>query len=76
MKVKSMGISSGAGEKKDGSLRFCIDLRKLNSRTVKDAYSLTRIDETLDCLNGASGSHHWISNQGTGRLRWMRKARH
>ena len=38
---------------KDGSLRFCVDLRKLNSRTVKDAYSLPRIDETLDCLNGA-----------------------
>ena len=31
---------------------FCIDLHKLNSHTVKDAYSLTRIDETLDCLNG------------------------
>ena len=41
--------------KKDCSLRFCIDLRKLNSRTVKDAYSLPRIDETLDCLNGAQG---------------------
>ena len=26
--------------KKDGALRFCIDLRKLNGRTVKDAYSL------------------------------------
>ena len=39
--------------KKDGSLRFCIDLRKLNSRTVKDAYSMPRIEETLDCLNGA-----------------------
>ena len=39
--------------KKDGSLRFCIDLRKLNARTVKDAYSLSRIEETLDCLNGA-----------------------
>ena len=38
--------------KKDGSLRFCIDLRKLNARTVKDAYSLPRIEETLDCLNG------------------------
>ena len=25
--------------KKDGFLRFCIDLRKLNSRTVKDAHS-------------------------------------
>ena len=26
--------------KKDGALRFCIDLRKLNERTIKDAYSL------------------------------------
>ena len=40
--------------KKDGSLRFCIDLRKLNARTIKDAYSLPRIDETLDCLGGAT----------------------
>ena len=39
--------------KKDGSLRFCIDLRRLNARTIKDAYSLPRIEETLDCLNGA-----------------------
>ena len=39
--------------KKDGSLRFCIDLRKLNSRTIKDAYSLPRIEESLDRLNGA-----------------------
>ena len=33
--------------KKDGSLRFCIDLRKLNARTVKDSYSFPRIDETV-----------------------------
>ena len=39
--------------KKDGSLRFCIDLRHLNNRTIKDAYSLPRIEKTLDCLNGA-----------------------
>ena len=39
--------------KKDGGLRFCIDLRKLNSRTVKDGYSLPRIEDTLDCLHGA-----------------------
>ena len=39
--------------KKDGSLRFCIDLRHLNSHTIKDAYSLPRIKESLDCLNGA-----------------------
>ena len=40
--------------KKDGSLRFCIDPRKLNAHTIKDAYSLPRIDETLDCLGGAA----------------------
>ena len=40
-------------QKKDGSLRFCIDLQKLNSCTIKDAYSLPWIEELLDCLNGA-----------------------
>ena len=39
--------------KKDGSFRFCIDLRWLNARTIKDAYSLPCIEETLDCLGGA-----------------------
>ena len=39
--------------KKDGKLSFCTDLRKLNSRTIKDAHSLPQIEETLDCLNGA-----------------------
>ena len=36
--------------KKDGSLRSCIDLRKLNNQTVKDTCSLPNIDETLDSL--------------------------
>ena len=39
--------------KKDGSLRFCIDLWKLNAQTIKDAYGLPRIEETLDCLEGS-----------------------
>ena len=39
--------------KKDGSLRCCIDLRKLNVRMVKDAYSLPRIEDSLDSLNGS-----------------------
>ena len=44
--------------KKDGILRCCIDLQKLNARTIKDTYSLPRIDETLHCLNGAM----WFSS--------------
>ena len=38
--------------KKDGSLRFCIDLRKLNNQTIKDVYLLPHIDETLNSLQG------------------------
>ena len=43
--------------KKDCGLRFCIDLRKLNEQTVKDAYSLSQIDEMLDSLQGSQ----WFS---------------
>ena len=40
--------------KKDGSLCFCIDLRKLNNQTIKDAQSLPKIEDSLDCLDGAT----------------------
>ena len=40
--------------KKDGSLRFCINFRKLNSLTVKDSHPLPRICETLESLTGAA----------------------
>ena len=40
--------------KKDGSLRFCIDYRMLNSRTRKDAlYMLPRFDDVVDNLSGS-----------------------
>ena len=39
--------------KKYGRLRVCIDLRRLNNGTIKDAYSLPKIESILDSLIGA-----------------------
>ena len=40
--------------KKDGSTRFCVDYRKLNKVTRKDAFHLPRIDQVLDSLGDAT----------------------
>ena len=45
-------------QKKDGSLSFFIDLRKLNNQTDRDAYSLPHINETLGSLQGSQ----WFSS--------------
>ena len=39
--------------KKDGSLRLCIDYRKLNQVTIKNRYPLPRIDDLFDQLQSA-----------------------
>jgi len=36
--------------KKTGDLRMCVDYRKLNANTRKDAYPLPRVEESLDAL--------------------------
>ena len=48
---------------KDGRLRFCIDLRRLNNRTIKDAYSLPKIESI------------WISKQVIGKWKWREECK-
>ena len=43
--------------KKDGSPRFCVDFRKLNGVTEKDAYSLPNAEDLSDSL----GESQWFS---------------
>ena len=40
--------------KKDGSLHFCIDFRRLNALTVKDSHPLPHICKTLESLAGTA----------------------
>ena len=43
--------------KKDGSVRLCIDFRKLNLHTIKDAYALPNLEEVFSLLTGSK----WFS---------------
>ena len=40
--------------KKDGSIRFCVDYRKLNSATEKDTYPLPLIQDIFDQVGGSA----------------------
>ena len=53
--------------KKDGSIRFCVDYRVLNSLTVKDAYPIPRVDECLDALSGSK----WYSSMDLNSGFWQ-----
>uniref|UniRef100_A0A3B1KCG2 ribonuclease H n=1 Tax=Astyanax mexicanus TaxID=7994 RepID=A0A3B1KCG2_ASTMX len=44
-------------KKKSGAIRLCVDYRKLNSQTIKDAYALPNIEETFSALHGS----RWFS---------------
>lgn len=43
--------------KKDGSVRLCIDYRKLNLQTIKDAYALPKLEDAFSALAGSK----WFS---------------
>eukprot|EP00170_Pyropia_yezoensis_P003081 contig_12946_g3088 len=41
------------GPKKNGKAHFCVDYRRLNNITKKDAYPLPRMEDCLDSLGDA-----------------------
>ena len=51
-------------KKKDGTTRFCVDYRKLNNPTVKDAYPLMRIDDSLGQFSDAKYNSTLDFNSG------------
>ena len=40
--------------KKDGTMPFCVDYRKLNGVTARDSYPLPRMDECIDSLGDSN----------------------
>ncbi len=50
--------------KHDGSARFCVDYRKLNSSTIRDSYPISRMDDYIDSLGEAKISTTLDCNSG------------
>ena len=61
--------------KKDRTLRFCIDFRKLNARTKKDSFPLPRMQETMESMVGARFFSSMDLKSGFWQVRMSEKSR-
>ena len=64
--------------KKDRTLRFCIDFRKLNARTKKDSFPLPRMQETMETMESMVGARFFSSmdlKSGFWQVQMLEKSR-
>ena len=50
--------------KKSGTVRICVDLKRLNQSVMREVYPLPKVDETLAQLSGATIFTHLDANSG------------
>ena len=67
---KSLVIHIVCAQKKNGALILCIDYRKLNERTKRDAYARPQLLDTLDMLTNAKVFLTIDFNLSKGTLKW------
>ena len=52
--------------KKGGSMRFCIDFRRVNAQSHFDAYPMPRLEDLIESV----GKPHFISTLDLGKGYW------
>ena len=59
-------------DKKDGTMRMCVDYRRLNAASLSDAYPMPRVEDLIDGLGRAKFITTLdLSLQGIGRCQWQ-----
>ena len=61
-------------EKKDGSLRLCLDPKDLNSVIRHGNFQVPSFEDVVSCLEGRNISQSWTKGTPTGNYPWVKKA--
>ena len=61
-------------EKKDGSLRLCLDPKDLNSVIRHGNFQFPSFEDVVSCLEGRNISQSWTKGTPTGNYPWVKKA--